>query len=814
MSGEASIHEGGLEVWLSRGIILVGIAVFAYSGLELLSSPPGFQWAWLGVVTILVVSRLDIHIPKTCGTITLSDTFVFVSLALYGIAPSVILAGVDGAVGSLHYREGRRAAPFKMALKSLSIFISATIASRAFGAFPYSTSAVPQSTLALALGFVALMHYLLSAGVSGAFDAMRRADNRIRAWCENLLWSSISYFVGAVAACLIIELISIVSLYEFLISIPVLACTYLTYKTHLDRKEASVDHAERMGDLQLRTIESLSVVIEAKVESTPDHARRLQVYAAGLAEFFGLSESETQALKIATVLHDIGKIAIPDHILNKPGPLTPAEFETMKVHTVVGADILDRVSFAYPVVPVVLHQHERWDGQGYPDGLRGDQIPIGARILSLVDCFDSLREDRSYRKAKSRGDAIAMLKDAAGTAFDPEVVRVFLEHLPEFEAEIRRQRVDVQPSPNRQFRSDSVSRPPAEDARDNLDRVRAHRDVLALYDIAETIAATLSLRDTFAVFSSRLEDIVPYTTCVLYLLRPESADIEVAHGTGRNFDRIKGKRLAVGRGIGGWVIANRQPIFNGDPRVEFDALKVDIADGYKTAAVVPLLKDGHVLGALGLYSLDVAAYETDDLRLIEAVAKVASDAIARALHQDLADASALVDPMTGLPNARALRHRFDEEADRVFRHKDCFAVVMMDVDGLNSINHHLGHDTGDAILRDLARLLVSQVRSSDFVTRYGGDEFVAIFQAGLEEALDLARRLQRLIDQRDFGQPPALTRVGISVGCSSFGGDGTSLDELLIVADRAMLADKARRKAALSATSSTGKLTLDQYRIM
>jgi diguanylate cyclase (GGDEF)-like protein len=349
---------------------------------------------------------------------------------------------------------------------------------------------------------------------------------------------------------------------------------------------------------------------------------------------------------------------------------------------------------------------------------------------------------------------------------------------------------------------------------DNLDRLRAHRDVVALYEIAETVAATLGLRDAFAVFSSRLEDIVPFTTCALYLLRPESADIEVAHASGSNFDRIKGKRFAVGSGIAGWVIANRQPIFNGDPRLDFDALKVDIAAGYKTATVVPLLKESHILGALGLYSADVAAYESDDLRLVEAVAKLASDAIAKALHCELTDASVLTDSITGLPNARALRHRFEEEADRAGRHNDRFAIVMLDLDGLKSINHQLGHEVGDAILRDLGRLFASHVRSSDFVARYAGDEFVAILQAGPEEAIDLARRLQRLIDQKDFGQPPALTRAGISVGCASFGADGTSLDELLIAADRSMLADKARRKAAVSRTEGTGKLAFDQYRIM
>jgi len=434
--------------------------------------------------------------------------------------------------------------------------------------------------------------------------------------------------------------------------------------------------------------------------------------------------------------------------------------------------------------------------------------------LSVADCFDSLREDRKYRKAKSRGEALSTLKEGAGLMFDPEVVRVFLEHLPEFEAEIRWQRVDLQPAERRQSNLDSVLRPSADPGKSAFERVRsAHREIITLYNIAETIAS-LDLRDTFAVFSSRLEDIVPFTTCALYLLRPDSTDVEVAHASGRNFDRLKGKKLAVGAGIAGWVIANRQPIFNCDPRLDFDALKIDVTDKYQTATVVPLLRDGQVLGALGLYSADLAAYEPDDLRLIEAVAKLASDAIANTLHNQLNDAGALSDPITGLPNARALRHRFEEEADRASRHKDRFALVIMDIDGFKAVNDQLGHQVGDAVLRDLGRLFASQVRSSDFMSRYAGDEFVAILQAGPEEAMDLVQRLQKLIDHRDFGPPGACVRLGISAGCASFGDDRTSLDELLIAADRLMHADKARRRAATSRADSSGKLTIDQYRVM
>src|SRR5262245_29908481 len=222
MPNETTRPEGGVELALTRGITLIGVLVFVYAGFELISSPPDPQWIWLGLVTVLVVSRLDIHIPKTCGTITLSDTFVFISLALYGIVPSVVLAGVDAAVYSLQYKDRRRAAPFNLAMVSLSVYASATIANRIFGDFRYSPNGIPISRLAIVLGFVAVLHFVLSAGAAGAINALRQTNNRIRAWSDYVLWSSISYFVGAVAACLVVELISIVSFYGFLIAIPIL----------------------------------------------------------------------------------------------------------------------------------------------------------------------------------------------------------------------------------------------------------------------------------------------------------------------------------------------------------------------------------------------------------------------------------------------------------------------------------------------------------------------------------------------------------------------------------------------------------------
>src|SRR5262249_40898052 len=354
------------------------------------------------------------------------------------------------------------------------------------------------------------------------------------------------------------------------------------------------------------------IAIDAKDEVTHDHVHRVQIYATGLAKLFGLTELEIEALKAGALLHDIGKLAVPDYILNKPGRLSEAEYEKMKIHTVVGAEILSRVGFPYPVVPVVRHHHERWDGTGYPDGLKGDEIPITARILMVVDCYDAVREDRQYRKAMSREAAIQLLEESAGTMYDPRVVTTFLAHLEEFEEEINRQKVSLQADRSRQATRARLRMPGSTGVHGVFEEIRnAHREVITLYEIAQTIGTSLDLRDMFAVFSSRLQDIVSYTTCVLYLHKPNSIELEAAHVAGRHPERFKGQSLALGAGITGWVAASRQPMYNSDPRLDFEAMKIEKDLRYRTAIAVPLMKDDEILGALALYSADLPCYHAD-----------------------------------------------------------------------------------------------------------------------------------------------------------------------------------------------------------
>ncbi len=786
----------------------VGLAIFACAVSHLaLGNQFHINWLLLSLVTVVVVGRTDIHIPKTSGTVTLDDACLYISLMLYGVMPSVVLAGINGLACSLKYPNKRRVMPFNVAVMSLSIFVSGLVANGLFppeahtGADQWLPAAEMHTSfgrLLLMAETMALTHYLVNSGLVSIVNALRDKKSLLKTWQESFLWTSITYFAGAVAACFVVQLLSVISFYAFIISVPIAAITYFTYKVYLDRVRSSMSHAEQMTDLHLRTIEALAIAIDAKDETTHDHVQRVQIYATGMGRMFGLSDLEVEALKAGALLHDIGKLAVPDYILNKPSALTVAEFEKMKVHTTVGAEILERVGFPYPVVPVVRHHHERWDGTGYPDGLRGDEIPMTARILSVVDCFDAAREDRQYRKGLTRDEAITLLETGAGAKYDPQVVRVFLEQLPRFEEEVRRQRLTqtstrmtlaslMQPSPQRAENRGAV-----------YEQIRnAHREVITLYDIAQTIGTSLDLRDMFAVFSSRLQDIVSYTTCVLYLQKTDSIELEAMHAAGRHAGRFKGQSIMLNSGITGYVAANRQPMYNCDPHLDFKAAHIDPGDEYRTAMSVPLMKGDEVLGVLTLYHADLAAYATDHLRLLEAVAKLASDAIANALQHEETQAIALTDLLTGLPNARALRHKFEESASRARRFNLPFSLLMMDLDGFKAINDTLGHQTGDRVMREVAQILARQIRASDFLGRYAGDEFVAILHIDQEGARELVRRVQRVVDNHDFGFKQAGITLGISIGWASFGVDGDTLDELLLAADRAMYSDKLRRKAQL-----------------
>ena len=367
--------------------------------------------------------------------------------------------------------------------------------------------------------------------------------------------------------------------------LPLVYWVYRSYDLYLAKLAAEKTHveiekrnAEEAASLHLRTIESLALAIEAKDHTSHQHLQRVRVFAMEIAKELGFSQDEIEALRAAALLHDIGKLAVPEHIINKPGRLTPEEFEKMKIHTLVGAEILQRVAFPYPVAPIVRSHHERWDGTGYPDGLKGEQIPPGARVLAAVDCLDALASHRQYRSAMSLDAAMEKVASMSGTAFEPRVVDILQRRYREFErwrSRIRTRGRTWLTSFKRHDIGDDVpssriEQPaliPSATKTDFLSSIAsARQEAQTMFELSQDLGNSLSLGETLSVLSVRLRKMIPYDSMAVFLLKDGRLIPELVSGD--NFRLLSSLNIGIGEGLCGWVAEKRKPIVNGNPEAE------------------------------------------------------------------------------------------------------------------------------------------------------------------------------------------------------------------------------------------------------
>jgi diguanylate cyclase (GGDEF)-like protein/putative nucleotidyltransferase with HDIG domain len=793
-------------------MVIAGAIVFGWAAQHCFIFS-GIQWAEFSALLSLVIlaGSNPIRIPNTKSSFTAGDVFTFLGVLFLGIPAAIVIGAIDAFVSSRQTSKRAAswiAAPAMMAVTVLlsgQAFYFALARYAHVSAQPLATTPVRVAPLLGDLALLAILHYFINGLTIATIYALRTRRPILKFWRDGYLWTWWSFLGSAIATAVVYLAVCRLGWAYVLLSVPIIAATFWTYKIYFERVNAKTREAEELSRLHLATVEALATAIDAKDQTTHFHVRRVQIYAEGLGELLCLSEAEIAALNAGALLHDVGKLAVPDHILNKPGTLTAAEFEKTKIHTIVGAEILGRVNFPYPVVPIVRHHHERWDGKGYPDGLKEEEIPITARIMSVIDCFDSVREDRPFRPGMSRQEAIELLRADAGTQFDPKVIDLFIEHLPRFEAQIAARGLADQ------IHTSVLGSPivPPEDqraqARQNTsfgayDQIRnAHREVYALYEIARTFGSSLEVENTLSVLVDKVGQIVPFDSCVVYLHDEVKGYATAALATGLNADLLRARCVAPGEGVTGFALSNRRPINRIHPSLDFADLKFAAGEDYSAMASLPLYKDDLLLGALSVYSNNLKEYSDDQIRLLETVTRLASDALANAVNHAQAESNALTDSLTGLPNGRRLHVRFEEEVSRARRTGRPFQVIMLDLDDFKLVNDTFGHKLGDRMLREVACLVNAQLREYDFLARYAGDEFVAIVNdATVAQVEELRERIEKAvsafyIDVRAQGS----ARVGISVGSAVFGVDGETLDQLLVAADQAMYRAKSTHKTDL-----------------
>jgi diguanylate cyclase (GGDEF)-like protein/putative nucleotidyltransferase with HDIG domain len=773
-------------------------------------------WHWQSVdltrficylLVAVLASSLKIQLPGLDGTMSVNFLFILLSVLELNL-PETLVIGCTATLAQCVLGTRQKRVPIKIIFNVFSMMANAIVLSY----FTYHDLQRLLGTGTLPLLIVtALVFFVANTVPVAVIISLTEGKSAHKVWTECHFWSFPFYMVGAAVVFAVGFVSKQVGWQTSLLVLPLVYWVYRSYHLYLaklaaEKKQVEIEkgNAEDVASLHLRTIESLALAIEAKDHTSHKHLQRVRIFAVEVAKELGYTENEIEALRAGALLHDIGKLAIPEHIINKPGRLTPEEFEKMKIHTVVGAEILQRVAFPYPVAPIVRSHHERWDGGGYPDGLKGEQIPRGARVLAAVDCLDALASHRQYRNAKSLEAAMEEVASLSGSAFDPKVVEVLkrryraLEKMVQPDSSAGEELVPALPANTRMEAGTepfagfehSTSAPATVNETDFLSSIAsARQEAQTMFELSQDLGNSLSLGETLSVLSVRLRKMVPYDSMAVFLLKEGRLIPELVSGD--NFRLLSSLNIALGEGLCGWVAEKRKPIVNGNPEGEigyvsdpakFTTLRATLA--------VPLEGLNGVVGVLAMYRTDRDAFSADHLRILLAVSSKIALSVENALKYQQAEDSATTDYLTGLPNARSLFVHLSRELARCRRTGTSLAVMVCDLDNFKKVNDLYGHLEGDNLLKDFASHLKDVCRGYDYVARMGGDEFVVI-APGLspDAASEKCCRLNQLAVEA--GKKIAGRElVALSVGTAFCPEDSFDVERLLAEADRRMYSMK------------------------
>ena len=783
MTSRQTISDTG-RVYLAA-VIIAGLVVVLHSLYSLYTHPVGQKWFILAGLTLLSGS-FTVKVPTIPARLSVSETFVFAAVLLFGPAAATMVVALDSLIISLWiFRTSRRAERvlFNFAASSVAVWIAAKAFYSLSGIEPLSVTSRPIWGLVFPLLILAILYFLLNSWLIAVAVAIEQRGSTFNIWRRNFLWLSLNYFSGASVAALLLPYLQGPG-YAFVrvigVLLPLLLISYLTLKTALGRVEDANRHLAELNRLYLSTIETLAMAIDAKDQITHGHIRRVQIFAVGLAKAMGLTEpAQIKAVEAAALLHDMGKLAVPEYILNKPGSFTAAEFEKMKLHASVGADILSAIEFPYPVVPIVRHHHENWDGTGYPDGLKGSDIPIGARILSVVDCFDALTSDRPYRPRLSDADALRILDERRGQMYDPLVIDTFSKVYREIFESVH----DLE-TPRNGLSAITRGALPVDDGvvtGSRLDDISAStEEMLLLYELARSLSGRLDLGDAADVISKHLRRLVPATTCVFFLYDQGLDELVAAHAAGENSSHFSDIRIPMGQRLTGWVAANRQTIVNSDPMLDLGEVARALRPPLRSCLSTPLAVSDNLVGVLTVYSTHREAFSEDHRRLVEVVARQVSQTVLHAVEFSR-DNVKLRDQLTGLPNKQHLE-RFLASELAAAGGLPCSILLV-------NVRHNTERTAarvGQPLIGQVADAIRAGLRGADLLFRYDTDRFVALLTQTDGATADAVGRkvvgelgAKRLAEDDENGMGATAVRLGRATAPA----DGTGLIDLVRVAE-------------------------------
>jgi len=788
-------------------VVAIPLAFVAFKG----KGEYGSIWLLLTLAS-LFGATIGLRLPQIPSVaISMGDVFTIVALIYFGPGPALITYWVNNLATAVTEKVRAQGfgylntivlhrVTFNLASCTLSIFAMNA-------AYRAATSIIPTSPASVIIGLTCLasVWFVVNTIAISLAICLSSGQPFLQIWKQGAGLYILNFFGSAAAAGLISQFYQRAGFSVFLLSLPLAVVIYQLYSFYIEKYQQARAHISELNKLYLQTIESMANAVDAKDRYTHGHIRRVQAYAVELAKKMGMiGENELMAMRAGALLHDIGKIAIPEYILNKPTVLTESEYEKMKIHPVVGANMLKNIDFPYPVIPLVRSHHERWDGNGYPEGLKEEQIPLSARILSLVDCYDALTTNRPYRSPMPRQQIIDLFRKESGRAYDPRVVETFIAYLDQIELAgkavvvsdddvwgIKKFDLD-QPTAVRQLER---VQPTLSYGKALSSTAEIQRQLYSIFEFTRAGIQYLTPKDVFTFMASKVSDLVAFDAAVFYTANLSEGTVTAAHVVGRDTKGLSGVTLRLEQKLTGWVAANNQALCNLPPFPDFLQCE-EPKPTFQVSAIVPMNRTGTVFGAISLYRKENLKFTEEEFRRLEIIAS--QTAIALSTCNTTNDNSlSLFDTATGVPNGFQLYLMFDQIAMDASRYDYSLALFSIHLDNLKSIRKRWGHLSGDESVRVAAKHLSQELRETDLLVRYATDEFVALSpKINLGQAEALKSRIQDQLDHLQFAvRPDSKIAIPISVGIATFPEDGASLETLLSVAEWRMREDRELRAA-------------------
>ncbi len=763
----------------------------------------------------LAVAGTRIRLQPINAALATPDLFVFGTVISVPSGPLAVLAAVVAALLS-HYEGKRRQRQWEMTLRLLVAALGAILARLVYFELNADYSEELLSLAGAAATFLIL---------SGFTESLK---GRLSYWRRVALPRSVSaieigllFTPAALLFALAFNPAADPLTRTFLWHIaPAVISLYVLGEWRLGPLYEDPRKKNEMDQVYLRAVEALALAVEAKDSVSGTHLKRVQYYCVEIAKALNCTATEIRALEFGALLHDIGKIAVPEDLLTKPSRLSAHEFSQVASHARIGAEILSAVNFPFPVAELVLSHHENWDGTGYPRKLKGEEIPLTARILTVVDNFDALTSDRPYRAALTVKQAVDFIESRKGKAFEPVIADVLIELLPRLEEELQQD-----PAFRRGMMSSSsaIKSPRAINVeqtaltyQEKLESLKQNRTAARDLTPAVEHTATERLLSSLAVSLSRKEIVrfllprmaakIPFDECAVFM--SGGSELRAVFCSGPKADLLRNLRIPINESPTGWVAGYGRSLINGNPTGEHSDLGMMASlQGLKSALVVPLWDAGKVIGTFNLYSKTTGDYSDEHAAVLESMTRGLGKILLEAgCYENSVRGAA--DTLTSLPNARRTLVFLEAAIAEARQDKRDLAVLAVDVDHFRPINSRKGYPAGDQLLLLITQILKAPQQNFEFVARLGDDRFVAVLaDVPATELESLAQQLKQTIRAKcdlpslGFDEP-----ISVSVGAASLSAGAETPEELRLQSYQRAYLEKISRAGITIQLAEGGRI--------